>query len=244
MAWAARVASLFIVTGVLAGGAGAAPPRPLAEAAAARIDVYFDFANGITGEIWDRGRQLQLREDAMQGGELIQLPRGDDWAVHFPFVCDVTPRDCPRVILESAQAGLLNPGTQPIYWGASVQMMMNEKSDGANVMQKGLSVDGTQYKLQVDGLEGRPSCAITTPNGRYVALSREGVADGTWHSLACARNGSVLTLFIDGREARVASVPIELSIENDHPLRIGGKGHGPYNDQFHGTIDDVFVSIG
>jgi hypothetical protein len=31
---------------------------------------------------------------------------------------------------------------------------------------------------------------------------------------------------------------------NDDPLRIGGKGTSANNDQFHGALDDIFVSIG
>ncbi len=38
-------------------------------------------------------------------------------------------------------------------------------------------------------------------------------------------------------------VPTSLSIANSEPLRVGGKGVKPNNDQFAGLIDDVFVAI-
>ena len=37
---------------------------------------------------------------------------------------------------------------------------------------------------------------------------------------------------------------LTLAIANDLPLRLGGKGIGPDNDQFHGALDAVFVEIG
>jgi hypothetical protein len=70
------------------------------------------------------------------------------------------------------------------------------------------------------------------------------VADGHWHAIECARSGSDLAIVVDGAIARQVRVPPSLSIVNSDPLRIGGKGLSPNNDQFHGAIDDVFVVIG
>jgi hypothetical protein len=247
--WITGLASLFVVTGVLGGG-GTSGDALTPEAAIAdpvteswRTQVFFDFSAGVTDVIWDQSGQIELIESAMEGGELIQLPRGDDWSVHFPMLCDVSPRECPRAILESGPAGILNPGDRPIRWGASVQVMPNERSEGSNVVQKGLSMSGTQYKLQVDGFDGRPSCVISGGQGIYVAHTTLGIADGTWHRLACERDGAVLSLFVDDVNVGNTLIPAGLSIVNDLPLRVGGKGHGPFNDQFHGTVDDVFVDI-
>lgn len=239
--WITGLASLIVVTGAL-GGAAAVAEEPVT--GSWRTQIFFDFSAGVTGEIWDQSHQIELRESAMETGALIQLPHGDDWAVHFPMLCDLSPRSCPRVILESGPADLLNPGDRPMRWGASVQVMPNERAEGSNVVQKGLSASGTQYKLQVDGWDGRPSCVISGGLGIHVAHTRQGIADGTWHRLACERDGSVLSLFVDDVNVGNTVIPPDLSIVNDHPLRIGGKGHGPFNDQFHGTVDDVFVDIG
>jgi hypothetical protein len=205
--------------------------------------VYFDFAHGLAGPVVESHAQLSLSEAAEAGGSLIQMPRGDGWAVHFPGRCHLDPIQCPRAILESGPAGILNPGTRAVRWGASVQMMVNETSEGGNVLQKGLADSGTQFKLQVDGLEGRPSCAVAGAEGKFLALSPIGIADGKWHDLLCERNNSQLTLYVDGKRAAAVPVPEGLSIVNNAPLRLGGKGHGAYNDQFHGTLDDVFVEI-
>ncbi|GIH05875.1 hypothetical protein Rhe02_39420 [Rhizocola hellebori] len=205
--------------------------------------IHFDFSQGLGGPVAESGQQLALVEAVEAGGSLIQMPRGDGWAVHFPGRCHLDPQECPRAILESGPAGILNPGIRAVRWGASVQMMVNETSDGGNVLQKGLADSGTQFKLQVDGLEGRPSCAVAGPEGKFLALSPTGIADGKWHQLLCERNDDQLTLYVDGQWAAAIPVPVGLSIVNNAPLRLGGKGHGAYNDQFHGTLDDVFVEI-
>jgi hypothetical protein len=208
-----------------------------------RTRVYFDFSQGLGGPVAESQEQLALVEAAEAGGSLIQMPRGEGWAIHFPGRCHLEPKECPRAILESGPAGILNPGTRAVRWGASAQMMVNETSEGGNVLQKGQADSGTQFKLQVDGLEGHPSCAVAGAEGKFLALSPIGIADGKWHNLLCERNKAQLTLYVDGQRVAGVAVPEELSIVNNAPLRLGGKGHGAYNDQFHGTLDDVFVEI-
>lgn len=218
--------------------------QPSREAAEWRVRVHFDFAHGITGPVADLSGRLTLFERTMGGGALIQMPRGDEWAVHFPNLCgDNRPKDCPRAILESGPADFLNPGTNNFRWGASVLMLPNETSDGSNVLQKGLSMSGSQFKLQVDGSQGRPSCVLNGNEGKFVALSPEPITDSRWHDLICDRTNSQLTLYVDGWRKAEAIIPVGLSIVNDRPLTIGGKGQGPHNDQFHGTLDNAFVVV-
>lgn len=228
-----------LVAAILAVGS-----MPHGSAAEPVQSVHFDFAEGVTGPIEDLNHRLTLYEKTEASGALIQLPHEPDFAVHFPLSCDLQPKQCPRAILESGPAGFLNPGDRAIIWGASVLMMPNETSDGGNILQKGLFETGTQYKLQVDGAQARPSCVIAGQGKKYLALSWSAIADGKWHQLRCARQKDLLSLYVDGLRKAEVSVPSDLSISNDSPLRLGGKGDGPYNDQFHGSIDDVFVEIG
>ncbi len=206
--------------------------------------VRFDFTNGSFA---DAGGRLMLHASAVSGGELILVPGASGWALEFPPVCDMA-RDCPRAILESDQVDWLSPGTRRVQWGASVRMTSHQVSDGANVLQKGLSAAGTQFKLQVDGDAGHPSCVVAgqidDSHYIFVAMSADGIADGAWHDVVCLRDGGMLSLFVDGWAVAESAMPIALSIVNDLPLRVGGKGHGPNNDQFHGTLDNVFVEIG
>ncbi|WP_117211971.1 LamG-like jellyroll fold domain-containing protein [Allorhizocola rhizosphaerae] len=218
---------------------------PLEEIARTSTLVRFDFTDG---SLVESGGRLVLRSAAMGGGEVMLVPQGDGWALEFPQVCSSPPTACPRVILESDRVDWLNPGTQPVKWGAKVQMASDRVSEGANVVQKGLSAVGTQFKLQVDGAAGHPSCVMSGPidgvHRIFVALSHRGIADSRWHEIACERDGEALRLFIDGVMDAETIVPSTLSIVNDLPLRVGGKGVGPHNDQFHGVLDNVFVEIG
>jgi Concanavalin A-like lectin/glucanases superfamily len=208
--------------------------------------VRFDFADG---ELSDADNRLVLDPLYTGDGYLKQIQRGEGWAIQFPPVCRDTPEFCPRAILEAApDVTWLNPGSRPVRWGASVLLAADMTSEGSNVLQKGLSIAGTQFKLQIDGEAGRPSCVMAGPvegeNRIFVAVAPAGIADGGWHSLVCDRLPASLSLVIDGAVVARVDVPPGLSIANDLPLRLGGKGVGPYNDQFHGVLDDVFVEIG
>jgi len=69
------------------------------------------------------------------------------------------------------------------------------------------------------------------------------VADGRWHALACARSGRLLSIAVDGVPRAAVTVPLNVSIVNSEPLRIGGKNVSVDNDQFAGLLDDVFLTI-
>jgi hypothetical protein len=140
----------------------------------------------------------------------------------------------------------LNPGRLPIRYGASVRLAADETTKGENVLQKGYSAHGSQYKLQIDGLPGRPSCVLVDDVRPeiHVALSTISVADGRWHTLECRRSGTALTILVDGITRGATTVPATLSVLNHIPLSVGGKGSFTDNDQFQGALDDVWVQIG
>jgi hypothetical protein len=162
----------------------------------------------------------------------------------FPPPCHDEP--CPRIALRAPAAIDLDPGTRPIRWGASVQLAGDQTTKGENVVQKGYSARGSQYKLQVDGLAGDPSCVLVDDRQPqiYVAKSSASVADGRWHTLECRRSGTALVVLVDGEQRGSATVPAGLSVRNHIPLSVGGKGSFTNNDQFQGALDDVWVSIG
>ncbi|BCJ71673.1 hypothetical protein CS0771_12170 [Catellatospora sp. IY07-71] len=229
----------------------AAPPSPSAapSRAVGAHGVLLDFSDGLTVARVAGGEQTAVREERSTGGEVRLVPRDGGWAVHFPARCqEADPKQCPRAILESSAGASLNPGTGRLHWGAAVLMTAEETSDGSNVVQKGYSQTGSQFKLQVDGAKGLPSCVVAGPvagvNGIHVVKAKRTVADGQWHRIACVREGDRLRIEVDGAAEAEITIPAELDITNDAPLRIGGKGVAVNNDQFHGTLDDVFVDIG
>lgn len=227
----------------------AATPSPSAQANGK--GVVFDFADGLEQArvVGAAAGRMAVREESQTGGEVSLVPRDGDFAVRFPGPCaNSDDKQCPRAILEAGADAALNPGKLAFRWGAAVLLAPAETSAGSNVLQKGYSQFGTQFKLQVDGAAGRPSCVLAGPQGAknviHVAQATQSVADGRWHTVECARDGAVLRIRVDGVPQGAATVPADLSIENDAPLRIGGKGVAPGNDQFHGTVDDLFVAIG
>jgi hypothetical protein len=182
---------------------------------------------------------------AIAGGRVSAEAHGGGLAVRFPPRCRVyAGRGCPRVVLESREVP--NPGTAQVRFGAAVLMTADDTAAGENLLQKGFSRGHGQFKLQVDGAAGLPSCVLVGTGSRriYVVTAGVSVADGQWHAIECVRSVSALSILVDGSVLRQIRVPASLSIVNSDPLRIGGKGLSPDNDQFHGAIDDVFVAIG
>jgi hypothetical protein len=60
----------------------------------------------------------------------------------------------------------------------------------------------------------------------------------------CRRVGIAFRILVDGAVRGLAKVPSMLSVSNNRPLSIGGKGVYANNDQFSGAVDDVWVRIG
>ncbi|MEV4507728.1 LamG-like jellyroll fold domain-containing protein [Dactylosporangium sp. NPDC049525] len=206
--------------------------------------VRYTFDGGIAGQVMDGGGRLPLRV-RKAGGELSSVPHAGGLAVRFPKPCEhYGAESCARAILQSGPADFLNPGQGAFTYGASVLVGPDETSKGANVIQKGFSVGDSQFKLQVDGAAGHPSCVIVGTAGPtiYVALASLTVADGRWHRVECSRSDALLTVAVDGQLKGRSAIPSSLSIANADPLCIGGKGTSANNDQFVGAIDDVYVT--
>jgi hypothetical protein len=236
--------SAGVLTNAGAFSARSAPGR--VRVAGRPLNVRYDFDEGVGRPIADVNGRYELRPLGQNGGTLRLVPQGGGLAVDYPDRCTLTrERDCPRAILEGVRDDTLNPGRRSLRYGASVLMTHADLADGANVLQKGYSVGGiSQFKLQVDHQQGRPSCVIAGQRARiYRAEPLVDVADGTWHALECRRTPNRLIMFVDGIVRAWVSIPPLLSIANAEPLRVGGKGAAPGNDQFAGAIDNVFVSI-
>ena len=60
----------------------------------------------------------------------------------------------------------------------------------------------------------------------------------------CRRTGPTLSILVDGQMQASAAVPANLAVSSTRPFSVGGKGAGADNDQFHGSVDDVWIHIG
>ncbi|MEV6966759.1 LamG-like jellyroll fold domain-containing protein [Hamadaea sp. NPDC051192] len=245
----AGLLAVLVATAPAPASPTAAPRTPdQRRAAGEAVTLRYAFDAGLADPIWDADRTLRVHPVGVMGGVLTAKARAGTVAVGFPPACLGDEAECPRVILESDPAPWLNPAQADVSWGAQVLLDPRNTSDGENVVQKGFSTQGTQYKLQVDHFGGLPSCVVAGMvvgvNRIYVAQWRRTVADGAWHRLDCVRRSTRLALFVDGELRASTAIPAQLSIVNSDPLRLGGKGIGPWNDQFHGLLDDVYVTVG
>ena len=206
----------------------------------------YNFDSTIADGTFDdgSGKGHLLRAVVRNGGAIKMFPHGNGQALSFPAKC--TGATCPKLVLQAADTADLNPAAGPLRFGAAVKMNKAEAGAGENIMQKGYSTAGGQYKLQVDGLSGKPSCGMSDKSSTtvHVARSRESILDGEWHSLECRRNGETLSVVVDDQVKTVVAIPEELSVVTTQPLSVGGKGVGQDNDQFHGSLDDIWIKVG
>jgi hypothetical protein len=177
------------------------------------------------------------------GATVIRTPHAGGQAVRFPPRCR-GGGPCPRLVLRAPSSPKLNPGSRPFRYGAAIRLAPNRTSKGQNVLQKGFSTEGSQYKLQIDGRSGHPSCALVAGKAIHLALGRISVADDRWHTLECRRSGPDLTILVDGVTQGTHNMPAGLSVANGRPLSIGGKSAYGDNDQYHGLLDDVWIAVG
>ena len=202
----------------------------------------FDTLDGAGSYADTTGKQHRLQVFGKGGATLETVARGSGRAIKFPDRCAGTT--CPHLVLQAASTADLNPGRNPIRFGARVKLAANQTDDGENILQKGYSTAGGQYKLQVDKAAGRPSCGMTSAGTStiYLVRSSVGMADGKWHTIECRRSGTSLTIQVDGTLTGTVAVPASLTVSNNAPLVLGGKGLAANNDQFHGYLDDVSIS--
>lgn len=257
-----RTAFALTLAGVLAGAVTAAPGAQAApagtHAAAVRVAAAVTAAaSAVSGTVvaryaLDGGRSSAIPDDsgnghtlrliAGNGGTVRPVPHRSGQALRFPAKCTGT---CPHAALQSPSSASLNPGTRAISYGASVLLAPSQTSEGQNIVQKGYSTTSSQWKLQIDGDAGRPSCVLVGAQpGIKIVRSSFSVADGSWHTVECRRISTTLVVLVDGVVRGTRTVSAKLSVANNRPLSIGGKGAYADNDQFHGIIDDVWVRIG
>jgi len=248
-----RSRSYTLVVALVAGLAAAAAGVVYAHAApgvaaAGKVVAKYSFDGTPLAAVADEsGEGHNLTVVASHGGALRLINHGAGRALAFPAPCRGRgTRKCAHVALRTVSSADLNPGTANLSYGASLILTATRTSKGQNVVQKGYSATSSQYKLQVDGRAGRPSCAVVDNRRPAIQLVRSSVsiADGSWHVVECERLGTVLRIVVDGVTRGVRLIPLTLAISNNEPLAIGGKGAYRDNDQFQGALDDVWVRIG
>ncbi|WP_127499984.1 LamG-like jellyroll fold domain-containing protein [Actinoplanes solisilvae] len=237
--------SCWFVGVVLAVAVGGTAPAAAAEVDAPGVMMARYAFNVRSASIVDEsGRGHTLRVISGHGGTVRHVVHGQGSALLFPARC--VSRVCPHVALQTPSTPDLNPGPRNISYGADVFLRPGQTSKGQNVIQKGYSSTSSQWKLQIDGAAGRPSCVLVGDRPRHIkmATSAVTVADSRWHRIRCSRAGAWLSIHVDDVMRGRIPLPPGLSVTNNRPMSIGGKGAYADNDQFNGALDNVWVQVG
>lgn len=195
-----------------------------------------EFADALGGPF--AGRVVTANGGAV---EWVSGAEGRGRAVEFPSRC-TRPSGCPRAMVEVPPSRALDPEDRAFSYGASVWLAPDQTAIGSNIVQKGrFGSEGGQWKLQVDGEDGRPSCVVRSGEEVWTVKSGLTVADSSWHHVVCRRDGRGITISVDGAEHSEKGG--SGTVSNSFPIRVGSPGVGDEDDQFHGRVDDVFVAI-
>lgn len=226
-----------------------AGPSPRSGPNLSGADLWLSFDSDTVGYDGSReypdalGHPFGGRVVTANGGtvEAVQGAPGRGFAVAFTPTCTATS-GCPRAMLEVMPGRSVDPGEAPFAYGASVWLSEDETTVGSNILQKGrFGSTGGQWKLQVDGEAGHPSCVIRSGTDVLTVRSQVSVADSEWHRVVCRRDSQGISIQVDGLVDRRPGA--SGSVSNTLPITIGSPGVGDHDDQFHGRLDDVFLEI-
>ena len=245
-----RRAYVLVLTALLGAGLTAVSAPPASAATSYRL--LFKFVSGETLATGTRvvdasGKGHHGVVRAAYGGSITRAPGyGGGVAARFPAKC--TSASCPNALIDVPDFAGLDPGYAAFDFGAKIRMKAADTSDGSNLLQKGLHNDpGGQWKLQVDGSGGRPSCVISGfRSGTYRAVevtSSIAVTDDRWHVLMCRRTSTSVQILIDG-VVRGSKAMAPVNLASTARVTVGAK-HLTWqdNDQYHGVLDDVWMRL-
>ncbi len=240
------VGDFTLVSGILRkryASFGALAPDTESTAAAAFVASY-NFDSTVADGTFDdgSGHRNVLRVLGRNRARSVLTAHGNGHALTFPGICRGTM--CPRLVLQAIDTADLNPAANQLRYGVRVLLAAAQAGTDQTVLQKGDSTNGGRYSLRVE--RGRPSCGLTDQTGPHLYLvgARTSIADGHWHSIECRRTGTTLTVLVDDRVSASSTVPAALSLHTTAPFRLGGTGVVQGNDQFHGSLDDVWIHLG
>ena len=225
-----------------------------------RPTVLLDFedvpAGAVTAASDSGSMGGEAETEGINGGELRPIAGPDGQALRFPAF-DSSSRPARAVLVLPADDTALDPGVRDFELG--VDFMLDAESEGANddgnnLVQRGLSADPVQYKLQVD--HGAASCRVVGDQGEVTVTSQVTTEPRTWYRLSCSRAGDEVRLVLRSEEGEVLDEVTRnvrtgsLTFDPAVPLTMGGKvgADGSVvednSDQLNGALDNVFVHVG
>ena len=202
---------------------------------------------------------FQVHVATLAGGTLLSVPDPDGGrALRFPPYRTREPRGAVVVTAStSSVTDPLAPGTSAFTFGGDFTLDARSEGggsdDGNNLIQRGLSDDPAQYKIQIEAR--RVSCVVAGEAGQVVVKAKRLIVPGTWYHVSCTRDGDQVILQL-GAVGASQEPSIEVGatgavyVTAETPLVIGGKATASGvvivsdSDQFNGLVDNVFLEIG
>ena len=237
-------------SGATARNAAQTPP-------AVRFD-FEDVADEVTSlNVPNAGSSTGVAEaKGAADGRVLVEPGPDGQAARFPAL-DESGELARAVLVYTADDGALDPGEEDFRFGADFVLdavTQGENDDGNNLVQRGLSADRVQYKLQAEN--GFASCRIEGDQGAVMVTATVRLQPQRWYRVMCGREGDEVSLHLESdggkdldtvtRSMRTGSLEFDASV----PLTMGGKLAPDGDvvrrmaDQLNGALDNVFVTVG
>jgi hypothetical protein len=198
-----------------------------------------------------------VRIASVAAGDLRAVPgRDGGYAARFPAHATGDKRRAILLVTSSSGSDPLGPGKANFSFGADFTLdAASEDGDldnGNNLVQRGLSADPSQYKIQIDN--GRASCRVAGHDGDVLVKSDQKIVPDTWYRVSCTRTRDAVELVV-GRFGGAPERSVKraatgkISTPRTTPFAVGGKATTAGDavqgdsDQFNGAIDNVFLSI-
>lgn len=204
----------------------------------------------------EASQSVTVRVAAVADGQLRAEPgRDGGYAARFPAYASGDPRRVVVTTFATGEDDPLGPGTGDFSFGADFTLdRLSEEAgvdDGNNLVQRGLSSDPAQYKIQID--HGHASCRVAGEEGEVVVRSARTIVPEIWYHVSCTRTGDDITLTLgsfEGEPERTvgSGATGAIGMSSTTPLVMGGKATDAgaavegNSDQFNGAIDNVFLS--
>jgi hypothetical protein len=175
--------------------------------------------NGVAG-----GPEARIEKAAPADGHEGKGLTFEDWSVRNYIKPD--PAQATRVVIPHADAlnpavpfsvsAWIYPTADPIYYGGIVEKGRGLGSSYRLVLLRGLKVQATLGDRHV------------------AARSSEPLSLNAWHQVALKATADTLTLWIDGKQAALATVPPGTKVVSSDPVILG--------ERFSGRIDELVIS--
>lgn len=267
--WARAVLGTIGLGLVVAGLMGCGPGRSDAEDAGTprAYDLSVSLSSGHEAGSQVDGADLDVTGTGdpeasllTENGGVVRAATDPDTGPALRYPAYVASEEAPTAIFSvtSADPGWLQPGRESFSFGVDVALDTRSSGthhdNGDNLVQRGLFVDPTQFKLQAD--HHHPSCLVRGDEGMVLVVSPETLEPDRWYRLICAREGDEVSVTVarlengkpvDPRTTTDSGEIGSVTFPVDTPVSIGGKlgpDHLPAaaTDQLNGTLARVFVT--